>query len=75
MVTTLSQYGEHTVLILEQELLEQLHIDVETPLNVETDGETLIISPVRDAEHQKKFQETLANVNQKYGRMLQRLAE
>jgi antitoxin component of MazEF toxin-antitoxin module len=75
MITKLSRHGEHAVLILEQEILDQLNIDVETPLNVETEGEMLIIFPIRDAEHRQKFQEALDRTNRTYNRMLQRLAE
>ncbi len=75
MVTKLAQYKDQTVLILDHELLDQLKIDLDTPLNVETDGEMLIIAPVRDAERRKQFQEALTHANQKYGKMLQRLAD
>jgi len=73
MVTKLAQYKDQTVLILDHELLDQLKIDLDTPLNVETEGEMLIIAPVRDVERRKQFQEALAHANQKYGKMLQRL--
>jgi len=75
MRTTLTKHGEQTVLVLEQEFLDRLHIDVETPLDVETDGETLVIAPVRDPERRQKFNAALERTNQKYGRMLQRLIE
>jgi antitoxin component of MazEF toxin-antitoxin module len=75
MVTKLAQYKDQTVLILDHELLDQLKIDLDTPLNVETEGEMLIIAPVRDVERRKQFQEALAQTNQKYGKMLQRLAD
>jgi len=55
--------------------LELLKIDTDTLLEISTDGQVLVISPVRDPDHQKKFDKALKKVNRKYGRALKRLAE
>jgi hypothetical protein len=52
-----------------------LKISTETPLDVSTDGQVLVIAPVRDEAHQRKFKKALDAANQKYGRALKRLAE
>lgn len=75
MMTTFTKYGNQTVLVIAQQMLDELQLDFETPLNIETEGQTLIISPVRDLERHEQFRTALAQVNQQYGRMLKRLAE
>ncbi len=48
MVKKLTAIGNSLGLIIERPILDLLDIDKETPLEVRTDGEALIIRPVRD---------------------------
>jgi len=75
MLKTLSNHGISLTLVIDRGVLDALKIDADTPLEISTDGEVLIVSPVRDAKRRKKFEEALAKTNQKYGRMLKRLAD
>lgn len=75
MIKKLTKHGNSLALILDRPVLELLRIDAETPLEISTDGQALIVSPVRDARRRKKFQEALASANKKYAGMLKRLAE
>ena len=75
MVKRLTRHGNSLALVIDRPILELLKIDAETPLEISTDGQVLIVSPVRDAKHQKKFEKALEKVNQRYGRALKRLAE
>ncbi len=47
MIKRLTAVGNSLGLIIEQPILELLDIDKETPLEVRTDGEALIIRPQR----------------------------
>lgn len=47
MIKRLTAIGNSLGLIIERPILELLDIDKETPLEVRTDGEVLIISPQR----------------------------
>ncbi len=47
MTRKLTVIGDELGLILDKALLEQLGIDKDTPLELETDGRTLTIRPVR----------------------------
>ena len=49
MVKKLSAVGNSLGLIIERPILELLDINKDTPLEVKTDGEALIIRPVRQA--------------------------
>jgi len=75
MVKRLTKHGNSLALVIDRPILELLKIDADTPLEISTDGQVLVVSPVRDAEHQKKFEEALEKVNRKYGRALKRLAQ
>ncbi len=75
MVKRLTRHGNSLALVIDRPILELLKIDADTPLEISTDGQVLIVSPVRDAEHREKLERALEKVNRKYGRALKRLAE
>ncbi len=75
MVERLTKHGNSLALVIEMSVLELLRIGAETPLSISTDGNCLIISPVRPAKRRKEFGEALERVNHRYGKTLKRLAE
>ena len=75
MIKTLTKHGNSMALIIDRAVLELLKIDHDTPLEISTDGQVLIISPVHDKARRRKFKKALDESNRKYGRALKRLAE
>jgi len=75
MIKKMTSHGDNLVLMIERDLLDRLNIDADTPLDVSTDGEVLVVSPVRDRKRRKDFEAALKKVNEKYGRALKRLAD
>jgi antitoxin MazE len=75
MVKKLTKHGNSLALVIDRAVLDLLKISTETPLDVSTDGQVLVIAPVRDEAHKSKFKQSLEAANQKYGRVLKRLAE
>jgi len=75
MIKKLSRQGNSLALVIDRPILELLNISEETPLEISTDGESLIIAPVRDPKRRKKFEKALAETNRRYGKTLKRLAE
>ena len=75
MVKRLTRHGNSLALVIDRPILDMLRIDPDTPLEISTDGEVLIISPVREAGKRKRLEKALAKVNRKYARALKRLAE
>jgi antitoxin component of MazEF toxin-antitoxin module len=75
MVKRLTKHGNSLALVIDKSVLELLGIGAETPLSISTDGNCLIISPVRARARRKEFVETLEKVNRRYGKTLKRLAE
>jgi len=75
MIKKLSRHGNSLALVIDRAILDLLNISEDTPLEVSTDGESLFVAPVRDAERRKKFEQALEETNRRYGRALKRLAE
>ena len=75
MIKTLTKHGNSYALVIEKPVMELLDISPDTPVEINTDGKVLIISPVRDRERRRKFEKTLKAANRKFGRALKRLAE
>lgn len=75
MVKTLTKHGNSLALVIDKPILEILNISDETPLNVTTDGTSLVISPVVDEQEEKRFRAAMKKVHKRYGRMLKQLAE
>jgi len=75
MIKKMTRHGNSLALIMERGVLDLLNIDADTPLDISTDGDVLIISPIRDEKRRKKFEKALDETNRKYGRALKRLAD
>ena len=75
MIKKLSKHGNSLALVIDRPILELLKIDEETNLNLATDGQTLIVSPVADSKRRKKFEAALADTNKRLAKTLRKLAE
>ena len=75
MIKRLTKHGNSMALVIERSVLDLLKIDADTPVEVSTDGNVLIIAPVRDEARVAKFREALEKTNRRYGRALKRLAD
>ena len=74
MIKKLTKHGNSMALVIDKGVLDILNIEDNTPLDISTDGNVLIISPVRDKKRRRQFEAALEKVNKKYGRALKRLA-
>ena len=74
MIKHLTPHGNSSALVIEKAILELLHIGPKTPLGVTTDGQNLVISPVTNANREKKLKQVLLKINQKHGKTLKALA-
>jgi antitoxin MazE len=75
MTKTLIRHGNSLALVIDKPILEMLDISADTPLEVTTNGDSLLVSPVRDKTRQKRLRASLDKINQKCGDDLRRLAE
>ncbi|MBN2475129.1 MAG: hypothetical protein JXB62_11010 [Pirellulales bacterium] len=75
MTKNLIKHGNSLALVIDKPILEMLQISADTPLELTTDGDSILISPVRDKSRQKKLRASLERINRKFGGDLRRLAE
>ena len=52
MKKTLIKHGNSLALVIDKPILEMLQISADTPLELTTDGDSLLVSPVRDDARQ-----------------------
>ena len=75
MSKTLIKHGNSLALVIDKPILEMLQISADTPLELTTNGDSLLVSPVREKRRQKKLRASLDKINRKFGDDLRRLAE
>ncbi len=75
MIKTLTKHGNSYALIIDRAILDLLKLEPDSPLEISTDGRSLIVHPVRDVKRRQRFQRALKQTNRRYGKALKRLAE
>lgn len=75
MVKHLTQHGNSVALIIDRPILALLNITAKTPLEVATDGRSLIVSPIRDAQRERRFRQALETINRRHAKTLKALAK
>lgn len=75
MIKKLTKHGNSLALVIDKGILELLKIDADTPLELNTDGRSLVISPAAAPSHARKVRKALEKVKKRYGPALKRLAE
>jgi antitoxin component of MazEF toxin-antitoxin module len=74
MAKRLTRTGNSLALIFDKPLLDALRIDADTPLEVSTDGEVIIVSPARDRRRTARLRKIVAEAHRQYGEVFTRLA-
>ncbi|TVR67996.1 MAG: AbrB/MazE/SpoVT family DNA-binding domain-containing protein [Spirochaetaceae bacterium] len=74
MIKKLVQHGNSAALILDKPILELLNVTMDTPLEITTDGRSIVISPAR-SNSESEFSASLDKINRRFSRTLQRLGE
>lgn len=75
MVKSLTKHGNSLALLIEKPILELLGADADTSFDVTTDGQALVLTPVKDPKRRSRFGSALKRVNQKYAKTLKKLSE
>lgn len=70
----LVKHGDSAAIIIENHILDRLQIDLDTLLEIRTEGDKLIISPEKSAAPENKISESLGRINKKHGKTLKKLA-
>ncbi len=75
MVKTLTRHGNSYALVIDRPILDLLRAAPDTPFQIVTDGNSLILTPVRGDDEERKFQDALAMVHNRFGKAMKKLAE
>lgn len=75
MIKTLIKHGNSLALVIDKPILEMLRVTPDTPLELTTNGDSLLVAPVRNKARQKRLAASLEKVNRRHGDDLRRLAE
>lgn len=75
MLKKLTKTGNSLALVLDKPLLDQARIDADTPLEVSTDGDVIVITPVRDPRRTARLKRIVAEAHRQYGGVFKRLAD
>lgn len=75
MSKTLIKHGNSLALVIDKPILEMLQITADTPLELSTNGDAILITPIRAKRRQRQLQASLEKINQKFGKDLERLAK
>lgn len=75
MVKRLTRSGNSVALVLEKGLLEAAHLEEGAEVEVSTNGEVIIVSPVRDKKRQAKFRAAHDAVKKQFAGAFARLAK
>ena len=78
MIKTLTKHGNSYALVIDKPILDLLNIRPDTPLEIVTDGKSLVVSPTQEEDkdvRDEKFQEILERINRRYAKVFQRLAQ
>ncbi len=79
MIKKLSRHGNSHAIIIDKPILELLNIDETTGLKISTDGNRIVIEPMKAESLENiddsKLRQAYEKVSKKYGRALKKLAE
>ncbi len=74
MIKRLIQIGNSLALIIDKPILELLHIDPKTELELATDGDKLLVSPVRGSK-ETDFRASIRSIMEKHHKTLEMLSK
>ena len=75
MKKKLTRTGNSVALVLDRPLLEELGLDESSEVEISTNGDVLVMTPVRTAESDERFRKSAEKINAKYAGLFRRLAE
>lgn len=73
MIKKLTRHGNSLALVIDRPILDLLKVDPDTPLELTTDGDVLVVRPLRDQGRRARFGAALAGVTEQYDAMLREL--
>lgn len=75
MIKKLTRTGNSVALVLDKPLLEELGLDDSSEVEISTNGDVLVVTPVRDAARRRKLGKIVDKLDERYAGVFRRLAE
>ena len=75
MKTRLIRIGNSVALILDRPLLEKLGLKEDAEVELSTNGDMLVVTPIRKPARRRKLNKILDKMDQQYSGVFRRLAE
>lgn len=75
MIKKLVRTGNSLALVFDKALLDQVRIGADTSLEISTDGDVIIVAPVRRRGRTSRLRTIVADAHRQYGGVFKRLAE
>lgn len=77
MIKKLSKYGNSLAVLIDKPILELLSIDENTKIKIKTDGENIILIPIRKSKPkgENDIEEAYSEIVKKYSDVFRKLAK
>jgi antitoxin component of MazEF toxin-antitoxin module len=75
MIKSLTKHGNSAALVIEKPILDLLGATIDTAFEVVTDGQALVLTPVKDAVRTSKFRKSMDKVGKRYAKSFEELAK
>jgi antitoxin component of MazEF toxin-antitoxin module len=75
MKKRLTRTGNSVAVVLEKPLLEAVGITSDSEVEISTNGDVIVITPVRESRRRRKLEKILDELDEQYAGVFRRLAE
>ena len=75
MIKNLTKHGNSYALVIDRAIMELINLNPELPIEITTNGKSLTIAPATTARVDEMVKTARAFANNRYGKVLKKLAE
>jgi antitoxin component of MazEF toxin-antitoxin module len=75
MKKKLTRTGNSVALVLDRPLLEQLGMDEGSEVEVSSNGDVIVVTPVRGKDREARLRDAADKINSRYAGLFRRLSE
>ena len=75
MKKKLTRTGNSVALVLDRTLLEETGMDEHSEVEISSNGDVIVVTPVRSENRQERLRSAADNINKRYAGLFRRLSE
>jgi antitoxin component of MazEF toxin-antitoxin module len=75
MIKSLVKHGNSWALVIDRPILDLLHIDPTSEVELTTDGHSITVSPLKIGSRKSAVRTARKKINARYGKVFKKLAE